>query len=69
MRRWTVLLDYRMLGESLWERFNAGRESLWYYRALVTAFKETGRIPESLMSELDRTVKEIHVLASEEYPG
>ena len=64
-----ILLDYRMLGESLWERFNAGRESLWYYRALVAAFKVTGRIPESLVSELDRTVKEIHALASEEYPG
>jgi len=62
-----ILSDYRMLGESLWERFNAGRESLWYYRSLVIAFKSTSQIPQTLLNELELTVRQIHDLASEEY--
>src|SRR5579864_6014324 len=35
----SILSDYREFGESIWERFNAGREgTLWYYRALVNEF-------------------------------
>ncbi len=36
-----ILADYRGLGEPLWERFNGRRDgTLWYYRALTSAFKE-----------------------------
>lgn len=62
-----ILSDYRVLGESLWDRFTAGRESLWYYRSLVIEFKRTKQVPEPLLNELERTVRQIHDLASEDY--
>jgi len=53
-----ILADYRVVGEGLWERFNASREeTLWYYRELVTAFKEGGTTP--LIEELERVVNEL----------
>ncbi len=59
-----VLGDYRIVGEALWERFKGGREgTLWYYGALVKAFREAGE--GSLVDELDRVVTEIHRLAAE----
>lgn len=56
-----ILADYRSHGESLWERFNADRDSiLWYYRSLVDVFRTRG--PASLAAELDRAVSEIEAL-------
>lgn len=61
-----VLSDYRRLGEELWSRFTGGREgTLWYYRALVEAYRSAGfgaRIA-GLVEELDRTVSELERLA------
>jgi (p)ppGpp synthase/HD superfamily hydrolase len=35
----SILSDYRAVGESIWIRFNGGREgTLWYYRALLDEF-------------------------------
>ena len=35
----SILSDYRALGESVWSRFNGGREgTLWYYRTLLEIF-------------------------------
>ena len=62
-----ILSDYRTLGEPLWDRFKGGRESLWYYRSLVAAFKDAGRISGPLLDELERIVGELHSLASETY--
>lgn len=60
-----VLADYRVLGEDLWSRFNGGREgTLWYYRALVEAFRAAG--PISMLDELERVVSEIERLAEEQ---
>lgn len=57
-----ILADYRVLGESLWERFHGGKDgTLWYYRGLVKAFREAGSNP--LIEELDLVVAEIHRLA------
>ena len=57
-----ILADYRVLGESLWERFHGGKDgTLWYYRGLVKAFREAGS--NSLIEELDLVVAEIHRLA------
>lgn len=59
----SILKDYRLLGESVWERFQGGKEgSLWYYRALVDAFRKTGTT--IIIEELERVVAQIEVLAS-----
>jgi (p)ppGpp synthase/HD superfamily hydrolase len=51
-----ILRDYREHGEKLWERFNAKREDqLWYYRALVEAFRD--RVPTALWQRLEETVR------------
>jgi GTP pyrophosphokinase len=58
---WTVLVDYRVQGEAVWDRFNGGREgTLWYYRALVEAFQVSG--PTPLADELERVVSDIESL-------
>jgi GTP pyrophosphokinase len=58
-----VLADYRVLGESLWRRFHGGRDgTLWYYRSVTNALRETGS--SSLIEELERVVAEIEFLAS-----
>jgi (p)ppGpp synthase/HD superfamily hydrolase len=69
----TILADYRALGESVWSRFNGGREgTLWYYRALVDVLRDAGPAPiveaspveASIIEELDRVVSELERLAS-----
>ena len=58
----SILADYRRLGDALWDRFNGGRDgTLWYYRALVNAFRAAGSTP--LIEELERTVDEVERLA------
>ncbi|WP_066424282.1 HD domain-containing protein [Anabaena sp. 4-3] len=58
-----ILKDYRLLGESLWQRFQGGKDgTLWYYRALVDAFQKTGNQP--VVAELERVVTEIEFLVS-----
>lgn len=59
----SVLADLRVLGEDVWSRFRGGREgTLWYYRALVQAYREAGGTPP--VEELDRVVTEIERLAA-----
>jgi (p)ppGpp synthase/HD superfamily hydrolase len=58
-----ILSDYRNLGEAIWSRFQGGREgSLWYYRAMVVAFRAAGSNP--LIDELDRAVTQLETLAA-----
>jgi (p)ppGpp synthase/HD superfamily hydrolase len=58
----SVLADLRCLGDDLWPRFNGSREgTLWYYRALVEAFRSAGSNP--VVEELDRVVGELERLA------
>ncbi len=59
----TILADYREQGEALWSRFSGGRESLWYYRALVDAYTSRGRTP--VVEELERVVIELERLTSQ----
>lgn len=62
-----ILRDLRRVGEELWLRFSGGEEgTLWYYRALVTAYRDTGGTP--LLAELDRTVSAVEAEA-EPAPG
>ena len=62
----SVLSDYRNLGDDLWARFNGKKKgTLWYYRALVTAFRQ-GEQSEGLtrlVGELDRVVSELEMRA------
>jgi len=56
-----ILMDLREQGTSVWERFSGKRKgSLWYYRALIDAFR--GRTARGLVDELDRTVTELERL-------
>ena len=60
----SILKDYRIVGESVWERFlGGGKEgTLWYYRSLVIAFYQTGTTP--LIEELERVVSELEMLVA-----
>ena len=58
-----TLHDLRIHGESVFERFKGKKAgTLWYYRALVEAFRKAGSNP--LVEELGRTVSELESLAS-----
>ncbi len=58
-----ILIDLRTVGEDIWNRFTGRKDgTLWYYRSLVQAFE--GVIQNPLTGELDRTVKEIENLTS-----
>lgn len=58
----SLLQDYRLHGESHWERFTGGKEgTLWYYRQAVDTLVAAGSTP--LVDELARTVAELERLA------
>jgi GTP pyrophosphokinase len=49
---------------TVWERFKAGRDGqLWYYRALVDAYRANPAHDPRLIDELERTVAAIEALA------
>lgn len=59
-----LLIEYRVIGDPLWARFNGTMPGIiWYYRRLAETFRNTG--PEALADELDRVVSEIERLVSE----
>ena len=58
----SILADYREVGESIWQRFNGGRDgTLWYYRALLEEFRR--RKPNRLIRELGLAVLELEAAA------
>jgi GTP pyrophosphokinase len=58
----SILRSLRVDGESLWQRFKGGKEgTLWYYRTLVSVFRETGR--DFMTTELERVVAQIEQLS------
>ena len=60
-----IVADYRTAGEAIWNRFSGGKQgTLWYYRALVEAFRAHGVTP--LLQELERVVREMERLAAED---
>jgi GTP pyrophosphokinase len=64
----SILCDYRELGESVWSRFNGGREgTLWYYRTLRDEFLR--RRPSRITRELELAVKELEALAEGPIPA
>lgn len=61
----SLLADYRAVGEDLWGRFSGGREgTLWYYRALVGAYRASGSVPAALLAEVDATVTALEAAAA-----
>jgi GTP pyrophosphokinase len=59
----SLLREYRIRGESLWNFFHGGRDgTLWYYDAMLAALKDSG--VTSLVEELERTLVEIRRLAN-----
>jgi GTP pyrophosphokinase len=59
----SILSDYRVVGESVWSRFNGGREgTLWYYRTLRDQFlrHKSNRITR----DLELAVNELETLTS-----
>lgn len=58
----SIVADYRVHGELLWERFSAGRDQqLWYYGTLVQHYVQAGA-PASLLVELERSLAELQSL-------
>ena len=60
-----IVSDLHRHGSALWERFNKDSDQLWYYRALVFAFRSNPAHEPSLIDELDRTVTQMEQLGSE----
>jgi GTP pyrophosphokinase len=59
----SLLEDYRELGESIWDRFNGGKEgTLWYLRSVVGELNAAG--PTPLVRELERVVTELERLTA-----
>lgn len=53
-----ILRDYRLHGEALWERFNAGGEAQrWYLRALADGFAGVSDSP--MVDDLQAAVGEL----------
>ncbi len=59
----SILQDYRVVGEEIWQRFTGGEiGTLWYYRVLVEAFCQVKITP--LVTELERVVVELEQLVA-----
>ena len=60
-----ILADLRRHGPSVFEKFAGKKDgTLWYYRTLVTAFREFGDHPD-LIDELERMVAEIERISGQ----
>jgi hypothetical protein len=51
----TIVADYRTEGESLWQRFDADSDPLWYYRSVLEVVRPRSGSP--LVGELKRLVE------------
>ena len=60
----SIVRDRRGVGEVVWDRFKVPkRETVWYYRSLVTAYSANPAHNPALVAELDRTVAEMEAPA------
>ena len=60
-----MLDDYRQIGPEIWSRFKRGRDQqIWYFRALIKIFKESGT--NRIVAELERVVDELDRLSSKD---
>jgi GTP pyrophosphokinase len=64
----SILADHRAMGDAVFDRFTAGKaDTLWYYRSLVAAFRETGG--GGLADELALVVSELERRAGASAPS
>lgn len=62
-----ILRDFRKVGDEVWTRFKGGKDgTLWYYRSLITAFRQAGN--SDLIDELDRVVTDLEQIATKPSP-
>lgn len=63
----SLVVEYRQVGEQLWERFSASRDqSLWYYESLLEVFRATGDSRCAvLVDELSRCLDELRKMIAE----
>jgi (p)ppGpp synthase/HD superfamily hydrolase len=60
-----ILADYRAIGEELWSRFRGGKQgTLWYYRALLDAYRQRPDAPTGPVRDLERILAELGVLVA-----
>jgi (p)ppGpp synthase/HD superfamily hydrolase len=65
-----IVADLRAIGEKVWKRFNAPKDDiLWYYGALVDAFRANPAHHAALVDELGRVVAEMQRLAEAPEPA
>lgn len=64
-----ILLDYRRVGEGLWERFDPDADQLWYYRSLVETYRGIDSFESPLIEELDRVVSQLEGLVGARSPS
>jgi (p)ppGpp synthase/HD superfamily hydrolase len=58
----SIISDYRTIGESVWSRFNGGREgTLWYYRTLRDVFLRHKK--NRITRDLELAVNELELLS------
>lgn len=59
----SILSDYRVIGESVWSRFNGGRDgTLWYYRTLRDEFLRSK--PNRITRDFDLAVRDLELLTA-----
>jgi GTP pyrophosphokinase len=59
----SIIADYREVEETIWSRFNGGREgTLWYYHALLDEFQQK---PNRLIREFSLAVRELEQMTQE----
>jgi len=64
----SILTDYWDVGESIWARFNGGRDgTLWYYRVLLDEFLR--RKPNRITRELELAVNDLELAAKGNKPS
>jgi len=64
----SIVSDYRAVGESIWSRFNGGREgTLWYYRTLRDEFLKDR--PNRITRDLALAVRELECMAGDDTEG
>lgn len=64
----SILSDYRAIGESIWSRFNGGRDgTLWYYRTLREEFLRDA--PNRITRDFDLAVQELESLTEGNAPS